>query len=126
MAARPSHIKLHRKSRELEFEFGSGTPFRIACELLRVYSPSAEVRGHSADQRTLQTGKKHVNISSIEFTGNYAIRISFDDGHDSGLYSWDYLADLNERSAYYWKEYLAEMEAANASRLPIISNFRQL
>jgi len=126
MAARPSHIKLHRKSRELEFEFESGTQFKIACELLRVYSPSAEVRGHSASQRTLQTGKKHVNISSIEFTGNYAIRISFDDGHDSGLFSWDYLADLNERSEYYWKEYLAELEAANASRLPEISRFKQL
>ena len=126
MASRPSHIKLHRKSRELEFEFETGEQFKIACELLRVYSPSAEVRGHGAGERKLQTGKKHVNISSVEFTGNYAIRISFDDGHDSGLYSWDYLADLNERSEYYWKEYLAELEAANASRLPVIPKFKQL
>ncbi|MBV1906533.1 MAG: DUF971 domain-containing protein [Pseudomonadales bacterium] len=120
MQTQPKNIRLHRKSRELELEFDSGKQFRIACELLRVYSPSAEVRGHSVDQQKLQTGKKHVNISSIEFSGNYAIKIVFDDGHDSGLYSWDYLIDLGERSDHYWNEYLMKLKAANASRLPTI------
>ena len=110
MATRPSHIKLHRKSRELEFEFETGEQFKIACELLRVYSPSAEVRGHGAGERKLQTGKKHVNISSIEFTGNYAIRISFDDGHDSGLFTWAYLMELGSEGDRLFAAYLANLE----------------
>ena len=85
-----------------------------------MYSPSAEVRGHSADERKLQTGKKHISISSIEPVGNYAIRIVFDDGHDTGLFGWEFLLDLGENTERYWQEYLNDIKAANASRLPTI------
>jgi DUF971 family protein len=87
---------------------------------LRVYSPSAEVRGHSEKERVLQTGKKNVGIKTIEAIGNYAIRITFDDGHDSGIYAWDYLYELGKNQTEYWQEYLSELKQANASRLPTI------
>jgi DUF971 family protein len=116
----PSRIKLHRQARELELVYADGDTLRIPCELLRVYSPSAEVRGHGHGERKLQTGKKYVNIERIEPVGNYAIRIAFDDGHDSGIYSWEFLADLGRNQVRYWEAYLAELEAANASRLPAI------
>jgi DUF971 family protein len=92
----------------------------LPAELLRVYSPSAEVRGHSAEQRRLQTGKKYVNITSVEPVGNYAIRLVFDDGHDSGLYAWEFLHDLGSNLERYWRDYLNDLKAANASRLPAI------
>ena len=120
MTPKPSHIKLHKKARELEFEYEHRDNASVSCELLRVCSPSAEVRGHSSDQRQLQTGKKYVNISALEFVGNYAVRISFDDGHDTGIYSWEYLEDLIDRSDDYWNDYLKDLKAANASRLPTI------
>ncbi|MCY3792768.1 MAG: DUF971 domain-containing protein, partial [Gammaproteobacteria bacterium] len=101
----------------LEFDSGKAT---LPAELLRVYSPSAEVRGHSPGERQLQTGKKQVQVSAVEPVGNYGIRISFDDGHDTGIYAWDYLRDLADNEERYWQEYLAELEAANASRLPSI------
>ena len=85
-----------------------------------MYSPSAEVRGHGPDERTLQTGKQQVAITGIEPVGNYAIRILFDDGHDSGLYAWDFLHDLGTHQDRYWQQYLKELKAANASRLPAI------
>jgi DUF971 family protein len=116
---RPERIVYHRKSRILDVDFGDG-PLSIPAELLRVHSPSAEVRGHSAEQRRLQTGKKYVGISRIEPVGNYAVRLIFDDGHDSGLYAWDYLHDLGSRQDHYWTEYLTALKAANASRLPTI------
>ncbi|MFW6092946.1 MAG: gamma-butyrobetaine hydroxylase-like domain-containing protein [Pseudomonadota bacterium] len=117
--SRPSKVTYHRKSRLLEIAF-EHTTVELPAELLRVYSPSAEVRGHAPEERRLQTGKKYVGITGIEPVGNYAIRLTFDDGHDSGLYSWDYLEDLGTRQDAYWQEYLAELKAANASRLPAI------
>jgi DUF971 family protein len=116
----PSDIKLHRRSRELEVQFRNGANYRLPCELLRIFSPSAEVRGHGADDRKLVTGKKYVNIETIERVGNYAIRIVFDDGHDTGIYSWDYLVELGDRQADFWQQYLTELKIANASRLPNI------
>lgn len=115
----PRKIVYHKKSRTLEVSFDTNESL-IPAELLRVYSPSAEVRGHGADQRKLETGKKYVAIKKIEPVGNYAVRLIFDDGHDSGLYSWDYLRQLGENLDSYWQEYLADLKAANASRLPTI------
>jgi len=115
----PSRITYHRQTRELEVDF-DGETCRIPAELLRVYSPSAEVRGHGPGQRRLQTGKKYVAISSIEAVGNYAIRLTFDDGHDSGIYAWDFLHELGTQADRYWQDYLRELEQANASRLPTI------
>ena len=85
-----------------------------------MYSPSAEVRGHSESERVLQTGKKHVGITAIEPVGNYAIRIVFDDGHDTGIYSWAFLRDLSDNQESYWQRYLDELDEKNASRLPAI------
>jgi DUF971 family protein len=116
----PTELKLHRQSRELEVGFPDGSHFRLPCELLRVFSPSAEVRGHGAGERKLMTGKKYVNIEQIELVGNYAIRITFDDGHDTGIYAWDYLRELGEQREQYWHRYLDELKVANASRLPNI------
>ena len=116
----PKDVKLHRKSRELELAYEDGVSYRLPCELLRVYSPSAEVRGHGPGERKLQTGKKQVAITSIELIGNYAIRLTFDDGHDTGIYAWDYLRDLGENQSKYWQQYLTELKEANASRLPSI------
>ena len=101
--------------------WADGTRFELPCELLRIYSPSAEVRGHGAGDRILQTGKKHVNITAVEPVGNYAVKLSFDDGHDTGLYTWDFLRDLGEKQEKYWSDYLRELKEANASRLPAIS-----
>ena len=92
----------------------------VPAELLRVYSPSAEVRGHSEAERVLQTGKKHVGITAIDAVGNYAIRIVFDDGHDTGIYSWAFLRDLVDNQPDYWRRYLDELKDKNASRLPAI------
>lgn len=112
----PNEIKLHRKSRVLEISFSDGKTFRLPCEFLRVYSPSAEVRGHSPGQEVLQTGKKEVNINHIEPVGNYAIRLDFSDGHNTGLYSWDLLYDYGLHQDEMWQRYLNWMEAAGASR----------
>ncbi len=114
---RPTHITYRKRSRLLELEF-DGDKVTLAAELLRVYSPSAEVRGHSPGERQLQTGKKQVQVTAVEPVGNYGIRISFDDGHDTGIYAWDYLRGLADNEERYWQEYLAELKAANASRLP--------
>ena len=115
----PDSITYHKRSKTLELTFEARS-YSIPAELLRVYSPSAEVRGHAADERKLQTGKKYVSISAIEPVGNYAIKITFDDGHDTGLYAWDYLVELGERQDSFWQSYLAELKSANASRLPVI------
>ena len=113
---RPTDIRLHQKSRELEIVFDDGNTFRFSCEFLRVYSPSAEVRGHGPGQEVLQVGKKNVEIKGIEPTGTYAVKLSFSDGHDTGLYSWDYFHDLGVRQDDYWQSYLARMKQAGASR----------
>lgn len=112
----PTEIKLHQKSREMELTFSDGCHFRLSYELLRVYSPSAEVRGHGPGQETLQTGKRSVDITHIEPVGNYAVRPTFSDGHDSGIYSWDTLYDLGRNQEALWADYLARLEAAGASR----------
>jgi DUF971 family protein len=113
---RPTEIKLHQKSRELEISFDDGKNFRFSCELLRVYSPSAEVRGHGPGQEVLQVGKKNVGITAIEPVGTYAVKLVFSDGHDTGLYSWDFFHDLGLKQDSYWQTYLARMQQAGASR----------
>lgn len=115
---RPTDIVLHRASHVLEVAFDTGERFRLPCELLRVYSPSAEVMGHGPGQRVLQVGKRHVNIRGIKPVGNYAVALEFDDGHDTGLYSWQTLHDLGTHQATYWQRYLDELAAAGASREP--------
>ena len=116
----PTGITYHRTSKTLELTYPGRQGATLPAELLRVYSPSAEVRGHSDAERVLQTGKKHVGIDRIEAVGNYAIRIVFDDGHDTGIYSWGFLRDLADNEADYWRRYLDELEEKNASRLPTI------
>lgn len=115
----PTEITYHKIAHVLEIAW-QDQRFSLPAELLRVYSPSAEVRGHSAEERKLQTGKKNVGIKQLEAVGNYAIRIFFDDGHDSGIYSWEFLSDLGHRHDDYWQDYLADLKQANASRLPNI------
>ena len=112
----PSEIKLHQTSRLMELSFADGTSFRLPYEFLRVHSPSAEVRGHGPGQETLQVGKREVTIAEIEAVGHYAIRPKFSDGHDTGIYSWDYLYDLGVSNDALWEQYLARMAAAGASR----------
>jgi DUF971 family protein len=117
---RPTEIKLHQKSRILEISFSDGKTFQFSCEFLRVYSPSAEVRGHGPGQEVLQTGKKEVSISHIEPVGNYAIQLNFSDGHNTGLYSWDLLYDYGVHQEEMWQWYLRRMEEAGASREPAV------
>ena len=112
----PKEICLHQKSRILELTYSQDSIYELSCEFLRVYSPSAEVRGHSPDQAEIQVEKKNVRIASIEPQGNYAIRLLFDDGHDSGIYSWDYLYDLALNQDGYWQDYLARLDAAGGRR----------
>lgn len=112
----PTEIKLHQKSRMMEIAFSDGKRFELSCELLRVYSPSAEVRGHGPGQETLQAGKKDVEIVNLEPVGVYAVQPTFSDGHDTGIYSWDYLYWLGDNKDQLWQEYLARLEAAGASR----------
>ena len=114
----PTEIKLHQKSRQMEISFSDGKRFELSYEFLRVYSPSAEVRGHGPGQEVLQVGKKNVDITAIEPVGSYAVQPSFSDGHDSGLYSWDYLYELGCDRDQLWQQYLQRMQAANASREP--------
>jgi DUF971 family protein len=112
----PTEIKLHQKSRVLEIAFADGAVFRLPCEFLRVYSPSAEVRGHGPGQEVLQTGKKEVEILRVEPVGQYAVQLHFSDGHDTGIYSWDLLYDYGMRQDEMWRTYLKRMEEAGASR----------
>ena len=118
MDVQPTEIKLHQASRVLEVHFANGRAFRLPYELLRVYSPSAEVRGHGPGQEVLQTGKRDVTIASVEQVGHYAIRPTFSDGHDTGIFSWDYLYDLGARQDELWKRSLDQLAAAGASRDP--------
>jgi DUF971 family protein len=114
----PTEIKLHQASRVFEIAFANGRRFRLPYEFLRVHSPSAEVRGHGPGQETLQTGKRDVTITTVEPIGHYAVRPTFSDGHDTGIYSWDYLYDLGERQDEMWQQYLERLAAAGASRDP--------
>ena len=113
---RPTEIKLHQVSRILEVEFNDGKQFQFTCEYLRVYSPSAEVRGHGPGQEVLQVGKKDVEIKAIDPVGSYAVKLVFSDGHDTGIYSWDYLYELGMQQDANWNGYLKRIEAAGASR----------
>jgi DUF971 family protein len=112
----PTEIKLHQASRLMEISFSDGTIFRLPYEFLRVYSPSAEVRGHGPGTETLQVGKREVTITEIEAVGHYAIRPKFSDGHETGIYAWDYLHELGSRQQPMWAQYLKRLEAAGASR----------
>ena len=114
----PTEIKLHQSSRAMELGFADGTSFRLSYEFLRVYSPSAEVRGHGPGQETLQVGKREVTIVEVEPVGHYAIRPKFSDGHDTGIYSWDYLYELGVDHDALWQRYLDRLTAAGASRDP--------
>jgi DUF971 family protein len=114
----PTSISLRSRSRVLAIVFDDGAEFELSCELLRVYSPSAEVKGHGPGQEVLQVGKERVNIREIEPVGNYAVRLVFDDGHQSGIYSWPYLYDLGSRRDDYWRRYLERLAAAGQSRSP--------
>lgn len=116
----PKAITYHANERTLKLEYAETHEATLTAEYLRVFSPSAEVRGHSEAQRVLQTGKKQVGIDKIEAVGNYAIRLTFSDGHDTGIYSWEYLRDLIDNETQYWQDYLRDLASANASRLPTI------
>ena len=108
----PTEITLHRKSRVLEIAFEDGRRFRLPCEFLRVYSPSAEVRGHGSGQETLQIGKEDVSITELRPVGNYGIAPNFSDGHNTGIYTWEYLYDLGARRDQLWNEYQLKLEQA--------------
>lgn len=112
----PTEINLHQKSRELEIAFDDDSRFQFSSEFLRVYSPSAEVRGHGPGEETLQLDKENVNIKDLEPVGNYAIKIVFTDGHDSGLYSWDLLYDYGKNQQQLWADYLQKLKDAGHER----------
>jgi len=112
----PTGVVVHAMSRVLELQYADGNSYRVPFELLRVYSPSAEVRGHGPGQETLQTGKREVTIVSLEGVGNYALQPTFSDGHSTGLYSWDLLYDIATRQDELWREYLDKLKAAGVDR----------
>jgi DUF971 family protein len=112
----PTAITLHQKSRVLEIAFADGHSFRLPYEFLRVYSPSAEVRGHGPGQEVLQTGKREVEIRALEPVGSYAVQPVFSDGHSTGIFSWNYLYEIGETQDKLWAEYLAKLQAAGKSR----------
>ena len=112
----PESLTVHGQTKVLEIGFSDGAQFRIPFELMRVYSPSAEVQGHGPGQEVLQTGKRDVTIAEIEPVGNYAVKPTFSDGHDSGLFTWEYLYFLGDQQAALWKQYKDRLEAAGMSR----------
>ena len=116
---KPIDIRLHQASRLLEIKFDNNTECMLSCEFLRVHSPSAEVKGHGAGQETLQVGKEEVNITAIEPVGNYAVKLVFSDGHDTGLYSWVYLYYLGENYQAMWLEYIGRLDMAGHKRKDI-------
>ena len=111
----PTEITLHQKSKLLEVTFDN-THYQLPFEFLRVFSPSAEVRGHGPGQEVLQVGKQNVNLIKLEPSGSYALKMTFDDGHDSGLYTWDYLYELCQEQDSMWNDYLKQLEEAGESR----------
>lgn len=112
----PTDIVLHNASKVLEIAFDDGSRFRIPFELMRVFSPSAEVQGHGPGQEVLQTGKRHVGITALEQVGHYAVQPSFSDGHNSGIFSWDYLHHLGQHQAELWSQYEQRLQAAGIDR----------
>ncbi|MBI5435747.1 MAG: DUF971 domain-containing protein [Nitrosomonadales bacterium] len=114
----PTEITLHQQSRQLEIAFDDGARYHLPFEFLRVHSPSAEVRGHGVGQEVLQVGKQNVNLLNVEPVGSYALKMTFDDGHDSGLYTWEYLHELGKYQDALWHDYLRKLEEAGESREP--------
>ncbi len=112
----PTEIKLHKQSSTLEVVFANDIEFRLSSEYLRVHSPSAEVRGHGKGQEVLQIGKRQVKLVNVEIVGNYAIKLIFDDGHETGIYSWSYLHELCTKQDHLWNAYLSKLKANRASR----------
>jgi DUF971 family protein len=112
----PTGIRLRKKSGTLELRYADGSVLELSAEFLRVFSPSAEVKGHGKGQEILQSGKRDVRMTAIEAVGQYAIRLTFDDGHDSGIYSWDYLSELGAHQLSLWQDYLNRLHQARASR----------
>jgi len=112
----PTAIKLHKKTAVLELRYEDGGLYSLPAELLRVYSPSAEVRGHAKGQEVLQTGKKDVRIDNVEPVGNYGVKLHFDDGHNTGIYTWEFLRELALTQPEKWADYLARLKKAGASR----------
>lgn len=115
-APKPTEINLHQKSRVLEIAFDDGARFELTCEYLRCFSPSAEVQGHGPGQEVLQVGKENVNIESIEPVGNYAVSLFFDDGHNTGIYSWETLYKLGKNKESNWADYLRRLEQSGYQR----------
>ena len=115
-APMPTALTVHEASRVLEVAFSDGASFRIPFELMRVYSPSAEVQGHGPGQEVLQTGKRDVTLINLEPVGNYAVKPTFSDGHDSGIFSWDYLYELGQQQDALWKQYAGRLAAAGVDR----------
>ncbi|WP_275288732.1 DUF971 domain-containing protein [Halomonas elongata] len=123
----PTKVHYHKQARELELTYEDDVSFRLSVEYLRVFSPSAEVRGHGGpESATLQVGKKDVGLANISPVGRYAIKLHFDDGHDSGLYSWDYLYELIQHREANWADYLKRLEEAGASREALSIEIKQL
>lgn len=120
----PIGIELHRQSKTLDLKYPNNENYTLNCEYLRVYSPSAEVRGHGEGQETLQVGKINVTITNIQPVGNYAVQLTFSDGHDTGLYSWEYLYELCTHQQQYWDDYLNRLHDAGASRDPEVQVVR--
>ena len=112
----PTDIKLHKKTAVLELKYPDGGIYALPAEFLRVFSPSAEVRGHGPGQEVLQTGKKNVRINTVEAVGNYAVRLYFDDDHNTGIYTWEYLRELSLNQSRMWEDYLRKLKQAGASR----------
>ena len=115
----PESLHIHKKSAELEVLFSNEKPIRLSAEYLRVFSPSAETKGHGPGQEVLQYGKRAVQFLDLEFQGNYAVKISFSDGHNSGIYSWDYLIELATNFEQNWNDYLRRLAQEKRSRDPI-------
>lgn len=112
----PQALTVHAQSRVLEISFSDGANFRIPFELMRIYSPSAEVQGHGPGQETLQTGKRNVTLTGLEPVGNYAVQPGFSDGHDTGIFTWDYLYFLGSQQDTLWQEYAQKLQAAGVDR----------
>lgn len=115
-APTPQALTVHEKSRVLEVAFSDGAVYRLPFELMRVYSPSAEVQGHGPGQEVLQTGKREVTLVDLEPVGNYAVKPTFSDGHDSGIFTWDYLYELGQRQDELWEQYAQRLQAAGVDR----------
>lgn len=126
MTPAPTKIHYHKQSRELELAFADGQSFRLSAEYLRVHSPSAEVRGHGLQIPILQYGKKDVSIQNVEGAGNYALKISFNDGHDTGLYTWEYLYNLGKNHDELWQMYLDRLEKEGQTRETSVIQLHQL